>query len=242
MRSSSAFPPVQEQPESLLGVSAPPIPIMVTPASPMAHTPAFSQEQLGIDRSAPSHAHESHTSEKTRLSIDTTRNKGKKVREVFISGVHKGRARVTTISKKIGHNVQHVGRHNSMRLKRSNSAPGTASFVAIHLMLEFDRRCPHRLPRPAQRSYAVPGILDPLASAPEHLRHFADRPRRIGSAPSAALSPATRTHYNDSAPEGEGSKGSEVAEQPLADVLRYLPETGQNRAGERRHPRGGGTR
>ena len=122
-------PPVQEQPESLLGVSAPPIPIMVTPASPMAHTPAFSQEQLGIDRSAPSHAHESHTSEKTRLSIDTTRNKGKKVREVFISGVHKGRARVTTISKKIGHNVQHVGRHNSMRLKRSNSAPGTASLL-----------------------------------------------------------------------------------------------------------------
>ena len=121
--SSSMFP-VQEQPENMLSVPEPPIPITVTPASPMAHTPAFSQEQLG-GVSTPASAREAQLSEKTRLSVDTTRNKGKKVREVFISGVHKGRARVTTISKKIGHNVQHVGRHNSMHLKRSNSAPGT---------------------------------------------------------------------------------------------------------------------
>ncbi|KAI0660278.1 hypothetical protein C8Q70DRAFT_980001 [Cubamyces menziesii] len=117
MRTSATFPPVQEQPEPVSRASLDaPIPITVTPASPMAHSPAFSQDQL--TRTSLNGREES--SGEKRLSVDTNRGKGKKVREVFISGVHKGRARVTTISKKIGHNV---GRHNGMHLKRSNSAP-----------------------------------------------------------------------------------------------------------------------
>lgn len=118
VRTSATFPPVQEQPEPASRTSLDvPIPITVTPASPMAHSPAFSQDQL--TRTSMNGKEES--SGEKRLSVDTNRGKGKKVREVFISGVHKGRARVTTISKKIGHNV---GRHNGMHLKRSNSAPG----------------------------------------------------------------------------------------------------------------------
>lgn len=124
VRSSGLFPPVEEQPEPgptpSLDVS---IPITVTPASPMAHSPAFSQDQLSRP-SLNGTVKEEPQGEK-RLSVeDGHRGKGKKVREVFISGVHKSRARVTTISKKIGHNV---GRHNHQaggRMKRSTSAPG----------------------------------------------------------------------------------------------------------------------
>ncbi|TBU45371.1 hypothetical protein BD309DRAFT_890639 [Dichomitus squalens] len=123
-RASAMFPLPEEQPENGLAAQDPPIPIMVTPASPMGPSPAYSSDQLNGDHQLPvTSAHEAQPSEKSRLSTDTNRGKGKKVREVFISGVHKGRARVTTISKKIGHNVQHVGRHHGVHLKRSNSAP-----------------------------------------------------------------------------------------------------------------------
>ncbi|KAI0643275.1 hypothetical protein C8Q79DRAFT_1094856 [Trametes meyenii] len=119
-RTSALFPPVEEQPEPASTTDlVVPIPITVTPASPGVHSPAFSQDQLA--RTSLNGKEE--TSGEQRLSVEgghTNRGKGKKVREVFISGVHKGRARVTTISKKIGHNV---GRHNGGHLKRSNSAP-----------------------------------------------------------------------------------------------------------------------
>ncbi|KAH9933971.1 uncharacterized protein BXZ73DRAFT_46077 [Epithele typhae] len=92
------------------------VPVMqVTPASPMHSTPMFSQDQLNGSTSPV------EKSEKSRLSIDTARGKpGKKVREAFLTGVTKSQMRVTTISKKIRHNVV---RHNSTHLKRSNSAP-----------------------------------------------------------------------------------------------------------------------
>ncbi|KAI0631519.1 hypothetical protein C8Q77DRAFT_1061722 [Trametes polyzona] len=130
IRSSALFPPVEEQPEPgptpSLDVR---IPITVTPASPMAQSPAFSQDQLSRP-SLNGTLREDGAGEK-RLSVDDghgNRGKGKKVREVFISGVHKGRARVTTISKKIGHNV---GRHHhGAHLKRSTSAPA-ADFRAL---------------------------------------------------------------------------------------------------------------
>ncbi|OSC98625.1 hypothetical protein PYCCODRAFT_1396824 [Trametes coccinea BRFM310] len=119
-RTSALFPPVEEQPEQGSRASLePPIPITVTPASPLGNSPAYSQDQLSR---AGLNGKEEVNGEK-RLSVEdghANRGKGKKVREVFISGVHKGRARVTTISKKIGHNV---GRHNGMHLRRSNSAP-----------------------------------------------------------------------------------------------------------------------
>ncbi|KAI0370661.1 hypothetical protein BV20DRAFT_1052115 [Pilatotrama ljubarskyi] len=121
-RTSALFPTVHEQPEPASTTSLnPPIPITVTPASPLAQTPHYSQDQL--NRPSLNGSSREDASGEKRLSVDdghTNRGKGKKVREVFISGVHKGRARVTTISKKIGHNV---GRHNVGHLKRSNSAP-----------------------------------------------------------------------------------------------------------------------
>ncbi|KAI0755686.1 hypothetical protein C8Q74DRAFT_319092 [Fomes fomentarius] len=122
IRVSPPFPPVEEKPEPASSSHDVSIPITITPASPMPHSPAFSQDQLTQQNGDHRTSKDGGSSEKDRLrlSVDTTRTKGKKVREVFISGVHKGRARVTTISKKIGHNV---GRHNNLHLKRSNSAP-----------------------------------------------------------------------------------------------------------------------
>lgn len=119
-RPSAQFPAVEEQPEPTSTTTLDAPPITVTPASPLPQT-AFSQDQ--VNRTS-LNGKEEGSGEK-RLSVDdgqTNRGKGKKVREVFISGVHKGRARVTTISRKIGHNV---GRHNGVHIKRSNSAPGT---------------------------------------------------------------------------------------------------------------------
>ncbi|RPD58162.1 hypothetical protein L227DRAFT_594388 [Lentinus tigrinus ALCF2SS1-6] len=113
IRGSTLFPPVEELPEPTNGTLEHP--------PPMLQSPAYSQDQLNGDhRNSKDTGSSEKDKEKQRLSVDTNRGKGKKVREVFISGVHKGRARVTTISKKIGHNV---GRHNSMHLKRSRSAP-----------------------------------------------------------------------------------------------------------------------
>ncbi len=130
VRVSTAFPPVEEQPEPTNGsLNGPSMAITVTPASPMVQSPAQSRDQLNGDRRT---SKDTGSSEKQRLSVDTNRGKGKKVREVFISGVHKGRARVTTISKKIGHNV---GRHNSTHLKRSRSAPGTYGYAYVSIVV-----------------------------------------------------------------------------------------------------------
>ncbi|KAI0350274.1 hypothetical protein OH77DRAFT_1431143 [Trametes cingulata] len=122
VRTSALIATVHEQPEPASTTSLnPPIPIMVTPASPLGQSPVYSQDQL--NRPSMNGSLREETPGEKRLSVEdghTNRGKGKKVREVFISGVHKGRARVTTISKKIGHNV---GRHNVGHLKRSNSAP-----------------------------------------------------------------------------------------------------------------------
>ncbi|OCH91549.1 hypothetical protein OBBRIDRAFT_752951 [Obba rivulosa] len=77
-----------------------PIPITVTPATP--------DEMMHEKRSS------SFEDNKTDIS------RGKKVKEVLKSRVHKGQERITTISKKIGHNV---ARQRSTHLKRSASAP-----------------------------------------------------------------------------------------------------------------------
>ncbi|KAI0694071.1 hypothetical protein BC835DRAFT_1487974 [Cytidiella melzeri] len=89
-----------------------PIPITITPATPgipnFDNGESSSRETIGEKRCA-------SLDEKDR---DTSR--GKKVRDVLKSGVHKGQARMVTISKKIGHGV---GRSASLNLKRTNSAP-----------------------------------------------------------------------------------------------------------------------
>ena len=95
-----------------------PIPITITPATP------------GISGSSSQTAQSSSSfdtfEEKRSTSLDEKDrdiSRGKKVKEVLKSGVHKSQARITTISKKIGHGV---GRHGSLNLKRTISAPGKA--------------------------------------------------------------------------------------------------------------------
>ncbi|CCM03055.1 uncharacterized protein FIBRA_05174 [Fibroporia radiculosa] len=88
-----------------------PIPIMITPASPGVNSPEY------VDG-------EETSNEKRSSSFEGDHNRdisrGKKVKEVLKSRVHKSQAGITRISKKIGHNV---GRHGGMNLKRTNSTP-----------------------------------------------------------------------------------------------------------------------
>ncbi len=96
-----------------------PIPITITPASP-----GLSQEDYGGPASISSATPEFGEKRSTSLDEkDRDTSRGKKVRDALKSGVHKGQARVVTISKKIGHGV---GRSTSLNLKRTNSAPGTS--------------------------------------------------------------------------------------------------------------------
>ena len=98
---------------------AAPIPITITPA-----TPAPTSEDA-TPRNSTATAHEPN-GEKRSVSLDEKDrdvSRGKKVREVLKDRVHKGQATITTISKKIGHNV---GRHSNLNLKRTSSAPGNA--------------------------------------------------------------------------------------------------------------------
>jgi hypothetical protein len=95
-----------------------PIPITITPA-----TPGLSNEDPSELPNIPSPTYEP-SGEKRSASLDEKdrdTSRGKKVRDVLKSGVHKGQARMVTISKKIGHGV---GRSASLNLKRTNSAPG----------------------------------------------------------------------------------------------------------------------
>ncbi len=95
------------------------IPIKVTPA-----TPGVSTSEFGLDSPTTIRQHDGINGEKRSSSFDEKDrdiSRGKKVREVLKNRVHKGQVRITTISKKIGHGV---GRHGSLSLKRTTSAPG----------------------------------------------------------------------------------------------------------------------
>jgi hypothetical protein len=63
----------------------------------------------------------SHGLEKRSTSIDQESSKGKKVQQMLKSRVHKSRARVSTISKKIGHGM---AKNHNASLRRTTSAPG----------------------------------------------------------------------------------------------------------------------
>lgn len=91
-----------------------PIGITVTPATPAVLSEDSQRSSMQLGEAG---------AEKRSASLDEKDrdvSRGKKVREVLKSGVHKGQARITTISKKIGHGV---GRHGSLSLKRTTSAP-----------------------------------------------------------------------------------------------------------------------
>lgn len=57
-----------------------------------------------------------------RSSTDRDSSTGKKVQQMLKNRVHKGQAKISTISRKIGHGVVRNG-----NLKRANSAPGKCS-------------------------------------------------------------------------------------------------------------------
>ncbi|TCD70384.1 hypothetical protein EIP91_003737 [Steccherinum ochraceum] len=97
-----------------------PIPITITPASPGILPPQFNgastDGQLG--QPPPLERRSNSLDEK---SGDISR--GKKVKQVLKTRVHKGQATFSTISKKIGHGVGGVGRRSSLNLKRNVSTP-----------------------------------------------------------------------------------------------------------------------
>ncbi|KIP07862.1 hypothetical protein PHLGIDRAFT_70390 [Phlebiopsis gigantea 11061_1 CR5-6] len=121
-RTQQPIPAAVETKEEPMGEGSPvemqaSIPITITPATPAATphdaTPQASTVQVHVEMSG----------EKRSVSLDEKDrdiSRGKKVREVFKNQVHKNQARITTISKKIGHGV---GRHSSINLKRMASAP-----------------------------------------------------------------------------------------------------------------------
>ncbi|EPQ53258.1 hypothetical protein GLOTRDRAFT_140119 [Gloeophyllum trabeum ATCC 11539] len=85
-----------------------PISINVEPATPVVPSNGFPSGEDGL-------------SEKRSTSLEKDRDGGKKVQQMLKSRVHKGQARISTISKKIGHGVTRNGVVNHLR--RTNSAP-----------------------------------------------------------------------------------------------------------------------
>ena len=83
-----------------------PPPITVTPATPAEPDRKFHLSPL-----------------LKRSSMDRDGSTGKKVQQMLKNRVHKGQAKISTISRKIGHGVVRNG-----HLKRASSAPGKVSF------------------------------------------------------------------------------------------------------------------
>ncbi|TFK51537.1 hypothetical protein OE88DRAFT_1659604 [Heliocybe sulcata] len=113
-----ALPGLSEQHQSLditrtkshEGTIAQPISINVEPATPTVPSNGFSP----TDETASGKRSSSFDKERDSLS-------GKRVQQMLKSRVHKGQARISTFSKKIGHGVTRNGVVNHLR--RTNSAP-----------------------------------------------------------------------------------------------------------------------
>jgi hypothetical protein len=103
-----------------------PPPIFVTPASPA--TPDTPDINSG---------------EKRSTSIDQDSSKGKKVQQMLKNRVHKSQARISTISRKIGHGM--VKNSSVVSLRRTTSAPGQLSlFLTLpYSALNFAIRFPY---------------------------------------------------------------------------------------------------
>lgn len=105
---------------------------IITPASPGLVGPVHGYEMPDSPYSGDERSHEKRSSsldENGVSKVKKARDEVKKAREVFKSGVHKGQARITTMTKKIG---QNVGRHSSVRLSRSISTPGESPVLDIN--------------------------------------------------------------------------------------------------------------
>jgi len=107
-----------------------PPPILVTPASPA--TPDMPDINSG---------------EKRSTSIDQDGSKGKKVQQMLKNRVHKSQARISTISRKIGHGM--VKNSSVVSLRRTTSAPGQSSLFltllcsALNWLLDFHTLLQH---------------------------------------------------------------------------------------------------
>ncbi|THH27713.1 hypothetical protein EUX98_g6477 [Antrodiella citrinella] len=120
-RSTDIFTSAQEHPHEDLPT---PIPITITPASPGIIQPHFSSVGADDKVNTPS------PTERRSNSLDEKAgdiSRGKKVKQVLKTRVHKGQATFSTISKKIGHGV---GRRASVSLKRTASTPDFLSVLS----------------------------------------------------------------------------------------------------------------
>lgn len=90
-----------------------PIPITISPASPDLDTRFDDQVIEEQEKKTPDGS-------RTRsASIDRDTSKSKKMQQMLKNRVHKGQAKFTAVSRKIGHGVVRNG-----PLRRSNSSPG----------------------------------------------------------------------------------------------------------------------
>lgn len=108
----------------------PPIPIMISPATPDGTgSPANGQNPLDVKKEKRKEIESDNVSDKhLRISAhthDRDASKSKKMQQKLKSQVHKGSARISTISKKIGQGVVKNG-----SLRRSNSTPGTKDILS----------------------------------------------------------------------------------------------------------------
>ncbi|ESK91333.1 hypothetical protein Moror_2796 [Moniliophthora roreri MCA 2997] len=101
----AAAPPANQAPQATL---QPPIPITISPATPTEQEKGEDALGLSIEKS--------ESGKRSQEGRDPS--KPKKVQQMLKNHVHKGSARISTISKKIGHGVVRNG-----SLRRSNSTP-----------------------------------------------------------------------------------------------------------------------
>lgn len=142
--SSHSHPPTQ--------VLLAPIPITVSPATPttdnmhdVAHSPEGAlSEKSGETREKDKDREKEKDKEKGKvnglrvkrsISIDRgDTSKSKKVQQILKDRVHKGRAGISAVSRKIGHGVS---KHHHLHLRRTNSSPGMShsalQVIAIHI-------------------------------------------------------------------------------------------------------------
>ncbi|KAJ3899328.1 hypothetical protein F5879DRAFT_1061659 [Lentinula edodes] len=138
----------------------PPIPIMISPATPDGTgSPANGQNPLDVKKEKRKEVESDNVSDKhLRISAhthDRDASKSKKMQQKLKSQVHKGSARISTISKKIGQGVVKNG-----SLRRSNSTP---DFHAVLRPTSYQASSIHSRRRVSAPS-PVPELLD--ASSP----------------------------------------------------------------------------
>lgn len=133
-----------------------PIPITISPATPTenVHDTPQTPESVLSEKGGETREKDRGDKEKGRmnglrvkrsLSIDRVgdTSTSKKVQQMLKQHVHKGRAGISAVSRKIGHGVS---KHHQMHLRRTNSSPGT-NYLFHLFLLSIDALHNSRLPR-----------------------------------------------------------------------------------------------